>query len=61
MTHYGDALHIKAAEDGFYAFSAGSDGVIFVYKVLEVDQGDRKKPGMQASEVSVSMPTEKAG
>ena len=56
VTHYGDALHVKAAEDGFYAFSAGSDGIIFVYKVIEVEQSDRKKPGMQANDVSVSLP-----
>ena len=46
VTHYGDALHIKAAEDGFYAFSAGTDGIIFVYKVVEVDHSEKKKLGM---------------
>ena len=53
VAHYGDALHVKAAEDGFYAFSAGSDGVIFVYQVTETEQiKDQRKPGMQGAEVT---------
>ena len=43
VAHQGEALHIKAAEDGFYAFSGGSDGNIFVYKVIETEQVDKKK------------------
>ena len=47
VTHYGDALHIKACEDGFYAFSGGSDGIIFVYNVVEIESlKDQKKLGV---------------
>ena len=56
VAHHGDALHVKAAEDGFYAFSGGSDGIIFVYQVTEIEQTkDQKRPGMQGAEVTQSV------
>ena len=35
MAHYGEVTSLQASIDGRYVFSAGSDGIMFMYEVIE--------------------------
>ena len=35
VSHYGEVSAIKASIDGKYLFSAGKDGIIFMYEIVE--------------------------
>lgn len=49
MTHFGEVNSLQASVCGKFVFSAGSDGIIFMYAVVEHTPVDRRRFGGMAS------------
>ena len=54
VTHFGEVRSIKASVDGRYLFSAGSDGIIFMYDVQEQIPQTRRGYGAMSASVGQS-------
>jgi len=43
VAHFGEVNSLQASVCGKYVFSAGSDGIIFMYEVVEHTPQDRRR------------------
>ena len=51
MAHYGELTALAASVDGKYVFSAGQDGIIFVYDVIEHTPQTKRGLGMMGAQI----------